>query len=116
MGACIERVRVLAAQLPWEPLAVEVAVAEGGTHGDHRLGASRGREQVEEAACTVLAVPLSPGGWGLVGSCSVAYDGTREDCAVVVEVGVEADALTCIVVILSTSWSNCLVFWRSVCQ
>lgn len=63
MGACIETAKVLAAQLPWEPLVVEVVVvAEGETHGDHRLEASHGPERVVEAVRTVLAALLLPGG------------------------------------------------------
>jgi hypothetical protein len=92
-------------------LLVEEEVVVDEMHDAHGLGASRGLEQVVEAECTVLAVLLWQDGWGRFDSWSAVYDDTHEGCAVVVTMGVEVDALTCIAAIHSRSWSNYLVFW-----
>lgn len=101
MGANSVMVREPGAQLPWEPLVAE-GVAEGA-HEDRVLEAFHAREQMAGVVRTAQAVPLLQDDWALVGSWSVAYDGTHEDCAVAAEAEVEAGALTCIVVIQSRS-------------
>lgn len=90
----------------------EVAV---GVHEDHGLVFSHAQEQMAGVARTAQAVALLQNDWALVDSWSVGYDGTHEGCADAAEAE-EVGVLTCIVVILSRSWSNCLAFWWYTCQ
>ena len=94
-------VKGLEAQLPLgASLTLEAVVAE--THGGHEL------EQV--VAGGIAQAVSSQDDWALIGSWSVAYDGTHENHAVVVEVEVAVDIVTGIEVCLSRSWSNCSVY------
>lgn len=85
-------------------------VAEG-VHEDHELAFSHAREQLAGFERTTRAVALLQEDWALVDSWSVAYDGTHEDCADAAEAEEGEDVLTCIAVIQSRSWSNCLASW-----
>lgn len=113
MAASSATATELEAQLPLEPLPVEVA--EDGRHDGHEPASSRGLAVVVEADCTAEAAPLLQDEWGLLDSLFEECGGTHEDCAVVVEVEVEAevveDALACIVVIQSSLSSNCWGCW-----
>lgn len=80
-------------------------------HEDRGLASSHAQEQTVGLVRTAQAVALLQDDWALVDSWSVAYDGTHEGCADAAEAEEVVDALTCIVVILSSSLSSCLVFW-----
>lgn len=102
MGANNETVKEPVAQLPWEPSLVEEA-GEGEIHGGHGLEAFRVLEQVEqvvEVVRTARDVLLLRDGLGPLDSCSAAYGGRLENCAVAVEAEAEG-ALTCSEVIQS---------------